>query len=254
MFFQQENLAFQLHDILYLQQGYTKTRNTNRHYDALSFRIESDTTIEAGSQTISLQKGTIAYFPSNVEYTRNAKKDNLIVIHFKCFNFSGNRIESFSPDNPEKYEAMFQKILNLWKEKAPGYQHTCAAIFCEVLRALYLDTLPEQSNHSKIEASIRYIHQNMFDPDFSLTEAAKQSYISDVYFRKLFKEIYGISPKQYVIQNRIQHAASLILSGEFSLQEVASMCSYHDYKHFTTEFKRIMGISPSQYEYNHIRI
>lgn len=251
MFFQQENLAFQLHDVLYLQQGYTKTRNTNRHYDALSFRMESDTVIETVSQTIKLQGGAITYFPSNVEYTRNAKTDNLIVIHFKCFNFSGNRIESYMPDNPAKYEAIFQKILNLWKEKAPGYQHNSSAVFCEILRDLYLDTLPEPASHSKIDASIRYIHQNMYAPDFSLTKAAKESFISDVYFRKLFKEIYGVSPKQYIIDSRIQHAASLILSGEFSLQEVASMCCYRDYKHFTTEFKRIMGVSPSQYEYNH---
>lgn len=251
MFFQQENMAFQLHDVLYLQQGYTRTRNNNRHYDALSFRIQSDTVIETDSQTLTLQNGSIAYFPSNTEYIRNAKSDNLIVVHFKCFHFSSNRIECFFPANPSRYEDLFRKILTVWNAKTPGYQHRSSAVFCEILYQLYMDNLPEIVCQSKIEASLQYIRQNMFEPDFSLTKAAKESFISDVYFRKLFKEIYGTSPKQYVIQCRIQHAASLILSGEFSLQEVASMCSYRDYKHFTTEFKRIMGVSPSQYEYNH---
>lgn len=251
MLFQQETLAFQLLDVLYLQQGYTKTRNNNRHYDALSFRLQSDTVIEEGSQKIKLQSGAVSYFPSNCEYTRIAQLDNLIVVHFKCFQFSSNHIESFQPSDPESYQALFCQLLDCWKEKSPDYQHRCSAIFCSILAKIYLDNRIDQPNQSRIEPSMQYIRQNVLSKDLSLTKAAKKSYVSDVYFRKLFKEIHGISPKQYVIQHRIQHATSLILSGYYSLQEISQLCGYHDYKHFTTEFKRIMGVSPSQYEYNH---
>ncbi len=251
MFFRQETLAFQLFDVLYLQQGYSKTRNRNRHYDALSFRIQSDTMIEDRQQTLHLQNGAITYFPSNWEYTRIAKHDDLIVVHFKCFNFSGSRIESFQPQRKQEYEALFYALLECWKEKSPDYQYQCASIFCQILSMIYLDNRPNTISQTKIEPSMEYIRKNLLKKDFSLTEAAKRAYISDVYFRKLFREAHGISPKQYVIQGRIQHAASLILSGYCSLQEVADLCGYHDYKHFTTEFKRIMGVSPSQYEYNH---
>ncbi len=250
MLFEQETLAFQLFDVLYLQQGYSKTRNNNRHYDALSFRIESDTVIEDRNQRIRLQNGAIAYFPSNCEYTRIANSDNLIVVHFKCFNFSGSHIEFFMPENTQEYAVLFHRLLDCWNEKAPDYQYRCSSIFCNILSKIFLDNLPETVSHSKIEPSLRYLRQNMFQPDLSLENAAKESFISDVYFRKLFRELYGISPKQYVIQSRIHHAASLILSGYFSLQEVAEKCGYRDYKHFSTEFKRITGVSPSQYEYN----
>lgn len=250
MLFQQETLAFQLFDVLYLQQGYTKTRNNNRHYDALSFRIESNTVVEDRNQTFKLNSGAIAFFPSNCEYTRIANSDNLIVVHFKCFNFNGSHIEFFMPKDTEKYASLFHRLLDCWNEKAPDYQYRCSSIFCNILSNIYLDNRLETVSHSKIEPSLRYIRKNIFHPDFSLEDAVKESYVSDVYFRKLFKEIHGISPKQYVIQSRIHHAASLILSGYFSLQEVAAQCGYRDYKHFSTEFKRITGVSPSQYEYN----
>ena len=250
MLFQQETLAFQLFDVLYLQQGYSKTRNKNRHYDALSFRIQSDTVIDGGSQRFHLRNDAITYFPSNCEYTRIAELDNLIVVHFKCFNFIGQHIESFTPENPREYEDLFRELLSCWNQKAPDYQHKCSAIFCKILAKIYLAHYASTAPHSKIQPSLQYIRQNMLRQDFSLENAARESFVSDVYFRKLFKEIYGISPKQYVIQNRILHAASLILSGYCSLQEVAEQCGYRDYKHFSTEFKRITGISPSQYQYN----
>lgn len=251
MLFHQKTLAFQILDVLYLQQGYTKTRNRNRHYDALSFRIQSDTAIEFENKTFHLQNGAITYFPSNCEYTRTAQTDNLIVVHFKCFNFIGQQIESFLPSSPEVYEELFAALLDCWNKKAPDYQYQAASLFCRILSKIYLEHHSNIAYISKIEPSIQYIQQNIFHPDFSLKMAAKASYVSDVYFRKLFREIYGISPKQYVIQNRILHGASLILSRYFSLQEIAEQCGYRDYKHFSTEFKRITGVSPSKYEYNH---
>ena len=254
MLFQQDALAFQLFDVLYLQQGYSKTRNTNRHYDALSFRLRSDTVIDDGKTVSHLKDGSIAYFPSNFEYTRIANHDDLIVVHFKCFNFTGSGFSHFSPKDPPSYEVLFQQLLDVWNQNELDRHYQCSAIFCQILSKIYKENLPERILQTKIEPSIRYIRQNMLNQDFSLTKASKRSYISDVYFRKLFKEAYGISPKQYVIQNRIQHAASLILSGCCPLQEVAQRCGYNDYKHFTTEFKRIMGVSPSHYEYNHISL
>lgn len=251
MLFHQDSLAFQLYDVLYLQQGHSKTRNKNRHYDALSFRIHSQAVIEYDDDRIALEDGSIAYFPSNFEYTRIAQSDDLIVVHFKCYNFSGRKIEHFTPNNPDQYSVLFHQLLRCWQEKAQAYRYQAAAIFNEILQKIHCDTLPEYVAHSKIDASLQYIRQNVLRTDFSLTEAARKSFVSDVYFRKLFKEQLGISPKQYVIQQRIQQAASLILAGYCSLQEVAPMCGYRDYKHFSTEFKRIMGVSPSQYEYNH---
>lgn len=252
MLFQKDKLAFQIFDVLYLRQGYSKTRNKNRHYDALSFRIRSNTVIIDNELQINLQDNSIAYFPANHEYTRIAELDDLIVVHFKCYDFSGRCIEHFLPTNPEEYNEMFHQLLSSWQAKEPGYQYHSAAIFNRILERIHCDNLPVSLTHSKIDPSIQYIQQNLYQTDLSLATAAQKSFVSDVYFRKLFKEHFGISPKQFVIQRRIQQAASLILAGYCSLHEVAEMCGYPDYKHFTTEFKRIMGVSPSQYEYNHI--
>ena len=75
--------------------------------------------------------------------------------------------------------------------------------------------------------------------------------MSEVYFRRLFKAEFGISPQKYIINLRMQNAVGLISTGYYSLQEVAYMSGYKDYKYFSVEFKRLMGVSPSGYEYNY---
>ena len=87
--------------------------------------------------------------------------------------------------------------------------------------------------------------------DLSIKEIADKSFMSEVYFRKLFKEEYGISPQKYIIDLRIQNAIGLISAGYYSLKEVAYMSGYHDYKYFSVEFKKAMGVSPSEYVYNY---
>ena len=89
----------------------------------------------------------------------------------------------------------------------------------------------------------------MFRKDFSLTEAAKKSMMSDTYFRKLFNKEFNMSPKKYVITKRMEYASSLIMSKYYGLQEIADMCGYADYKHFSVEFKKHFLISPSHYYY-----
>ena len=71
--------------------------------------------------------------------------------------------------------------------------------------------------------------------------------MSEVHFRKIFKEEYGMSPQKYIIHLRIQNASSLIASGYYSLQEAAYLSGYNDYKYFSVEFKKIKGVSPSKF-------
>lgn len=87
--------------------------------------------------------------------------------------------------------------------------------------------------------------------DLSIKEIADKSFMSEVYFRRLFKEEYGISLQKYIINLRIQNALGLISTGYYSLKEIAYISGYNDYKYFSVEFKKNMGVSPSEYLYNY---
>ena len=96
-----------------------------------------------------------------------------------------------------------------------------------------------------------FYNSDTLQQDFSISEAAIKSFISEQYFRKLFKKEFGISPKKYVIEHRIKRAQALILTNHYTIAEISELCGYSDYNHFSTEFKKITGTSPSQYFYNY---
>jgi len=251
LIFENEDLAFLVLDVLYLDQGNIKTYNHGRNFDALSFRYKADVTIEYQNKQIELVDNSICFFPAVVNYTRIAKEDKLIVIHFKTFNYLSNEIEEFHPTKPQKYRALFEEMLNCWNAKGISYKHETASILNRIFAELYKDNKKAQNSTSKIYRSIQYIEENCYKKEFSLLDAVKKSYISETYFRKIFEKEYGISPKKYVIKRRIKYATSLIISGYYTLQEVSELCGYNDYKHFSVEFKKVIGVSPSKYTYNY---
>jgi len=247
--FEQETIGFQILDVLFFDQDCTKKYNFKRNFDALSFRYEADTMIEYKGKHLEFTDNSIGFFPSNVDYTRTTKKDKMIVVHFKAFNYHSNEIESFFPSDYKKYRSLFAKILDCWNKKNTAYKHEAASLLNLIFSELYKDNKKTYEYNSKINSSIKYIEDNCLKKDFSLQTAAEKSYISDTYFRKLFKQEFGFSPKQYVINRRIKYAASLIIAGYYTLQEISELCGYSDYKHFSVEFKKVIGVSPSKYVY-----
>lgn len=250
MIFEQDTIGFQILDVLFFDQKSIKKFNNKRNFDALSFRLEADTIIEYKNEELLFKDGSVGYFPSNVDYLRTSKRDLMIVVHFKTFNYHSNEIEQFVPSDPEKIRNLFMEILNVWNKKDTAFKHNAASILNLIFAEIYKENKKDYENRSKIDLSIKYIDENCYKKDFSLQTAAKKSFVSETYFRKLFKENFGISPKQYVVKRRIKYAASLIVAGYYTLSEIADLCGYSDYKHFSSEFKKIIGTSPSKYTYS----
>lgn len=249
MIFEQEYIIFDILDVLFLDQSFMKKTDSNRNFDAISFRYKSDTIIESSKEQIELHDDSICYFPSNVPYTRISQNDKLIVIHFKSFNYHSNNIEYFSPSEPQKYRTLFQQILKTWDSKDISYKHDSASILHKIFSEFYKDN-SSVCKEDKITESVLYIKKNYLQQDFSLSVAASKSHMSEQYFRKLFKREFGMSPKRYIIEGRIKRAQALILTNHYTISEIAELCGYTDYNYFSTEFKKATGVSPSQYYYN----
>ncbi len=249
MLFETDNLSVDLLDVFELKQDSINFFNKGRTFDALSFRFCADTVIKNDKESFYLKDNSVLFVPSRVDYTRISKRDDLIVIHFNTNNKVFKKLETFEPQNSEVLATLFREILECWAKKEQGYKYNAKALFYRILAEIYKEFHNENSDTTIMDKSLIYINENFTSPDFSVKEASEKSNISEVYFRKLFKEKYGISPKKYVIEKRIKRAVNLIESGYFRLDEIATMCGYTDYKYFSVQFHSIMGMPPSKYYY-----
>lgn len=253
MFFENDSLSFHILDVLALNQKNITTYNSGRNFSALSFRFHADAFLSTEHGEYHLTDNYISYVPARLNYSRTAEVDELIVIHFDAINYHTDEIEFFLPENPSAFYGLFREILECWTRKEPGYKYKCSAILYNIFAECYTQNFKTAPQASKIERSVDYLLKNYKNKSLSIQEIAQQSFMSEVYFRRLFKKEYGISPQKYIVKQRIQHAIGLISTGYYSLKEIADMSGYNDYKYFSVEFKKIVGVSPSEYSYNYLK-
>ena len=82
--------------------------------------------------------------------------------------------------------------------------------------------------------------------NLSLEEISAGAGISKYHFIRLFKNVFGISPYQYQIRRRLEHAKLEILKG-VSILDAAFAYGYADLASFSKAFKQAFGQSPSQF-------
>ncbi|MBD1866103.1 helix-turn-helix transcriptional regulator [Cyanobacteria bacterium FACHB-471] len=111
--------------------------------------------------------------------------------------------------------------------------------------ALIIKSENRSLTHSQLQQAIDYIHTHL-NRDLSLAELAGVINISPTYFASLFKQAMGISPHQYVIQQRVERAKVMLKRTDLAIADIALRVGFSNQSHLTRHFKRLTGITPKQ--------
>lgn len=98
----------------------------------------------------------------------------------------------------------------------------------------------------KLTLVIDYINDNL-GHELSLKELAAIAQISQYHFCRAFKQMTGLSPHQYLIQQRVERAKQLLQTGEMSIGAVAIACGFAHQSHLHRHFKRLTGVTPKTF-------
>jgi AraC family transcriptional regulator len=101
------------------------------------------------------------------------------------------------------------------------------------------------SQHS-LQQILDYIHSYL-DRDLSLETLANLANMSKYHFIYLFKRSKGMTPHQYVIQQRIQRAQELLRDRKLAISEISLACGFANQSHFTRLFHKHKGVPPKAY-------
>ncbi|NIK79722.1 AraC-like DNA-binding protein/mannose-6-phosphate isomerase-like protein (cupin superfamily) [Paenibacillus castaneae] len=78
-------------------------------------------------------------------------------------------------------------------------------------------------------------------------ELADMVSVSESHFYRLFRDMHGQSPANYIDRLRMDHACQMLRQQEVSVTTVAMDLGYKTSQHFSTVFKKFIGLSPSQW-------
>jgi AraC-like DNA-binding protein len=80
--------------------------------------------------------------------------------------------------------------------------------------------------------------------DINLDAAAAQTGISAFHFLRLFANVLGVTPHQYLVRSRLRHAARLLADEDISVTDIAYDVGFGDLSNFVRTFHRAAGVSP----------
>jgi len=138
----------------------------------------------------------------------------------------------------------FDYLLKPWKEER----------LCELINTAIENVRSMQKTdgivHSQKDVIKDYIDRN-YKKDISAKDVAGMLGYSDVYFSKVFKQLFDDNFINYLTKIRIDRAKVLLKDISFNIKEVGKSVGYADSNYFTKVFKRSIGISPSEYRSKH---
>ena len=214
----------------------------NRKSYGLSFCSEGKITYEMnGKQAVSDEYHAVI-LPKGMSYSLYGNKSGIFpVINFDCKEFLCGEVISLPIQSANTYIKDFEKMkaLSLFEENRAKMM----SVFYNILHRLST----ESSVRSVIIPAIRYIESNYQHPKLSNAELAEKCNISEVYFRKIFTENYKTTPKQFIVDIRINKAKQLLSDGFLNIGAVAEECGFSNQFHFCRLFKEKTGITPTEY-------
>lgn len=98
------------------------------------------------------------------------------------------------------------------------------------------------------ESVAQIVAQNMSKEDFSVDTLAELMHMGRTKFYGKMKEIYGMSPNKYLVNQRMEYAAQLLLEGKYNISEITYKVGIGNPSYFNKCFKSHFGVAPSKYK------
>ena len=91
-----------------------------------------------------------------------------------------------------------------------------------------------------------FIEDNLSSP-IRLNDIAKAAFLSPYYFLRLFRQVYGETPHQYLTRRRMERASHLLATTSESIMAICFEVGFDSPSTFSLLFRRYRGVSPQMF-------
>ena len=100
-----------------------------------------------------------------------------------------------------------------------------------------------------LESLNRAIHfiENHLDKKILLKDIAKEAFLSEYHFHRIFKSLTGETVKEFLLRLKIERAAMRLKHSKDGIGQIAFENGFENHETFTRAFKRYFQLSPQEY-------
>lgn len=218
----------------------------NRKYFGLSLCREGELLYKHNESTVISDALHAVFLPAGETYTLSSDRNGVFpVINFTCTGKPFSTVSSIPTKNTKALINDFERIRTLLL--FGGSRLEILSVFYRMLHMLSNDDAENAGTVGPIAPAIHYLTKNFASCDITNALLAEKCHISEVWFRRLFIKQYGVTPKQFIIDIRINRAKQLLSEGSVKISSVAQSCGFSNPYHFCRLFKEKTGLTPTEY-------
>lgn len=225
-------------------------RRIYRERCGLIFKTEGKTVYNFNGKTFRSGEGKCLFLPKNIEYEFSVLETGACyTVDFDIDVFPGTEPTEIEPAAMSDIIRHIIPLYRLWNAKVPAYHSRCMSELYRIIAYLTAESgeYRYKSKSDKISAAVAYMNEHFLDPSISNAVIAEAAGISEVYFRKIFTAVYGVSPQKHITDQRIKYAKELLKGDYTTVEDVALSSGYTSVFHFCKSFKAATGKTPTEY-------
>ena len=229
--------------------------HSNRPYHGLVFNRKGKNAdyVFSNGFVLKTKENSLFYLPKGSSYKviTHTQGEGCWAINFDFLEEVTVKPFSVKFQNTEKILKVFEKSVYAFCKSDTHSNLTVIKNLYDIILLLKKEYEKSHMPSEKsllIKPAVDIMNSNYFKNDLTIEKLSELCGISVAYFRRIFTEKFGISPKEYIINLRIDYAKKLLLSEQFSVSEIAEMCGYAEPCHFSREFSKRTGTPPIKYK------
>ncbi len=226
---------------------------SNRRTYGFAYILEGAAQFISGDEHCFAEPGDIIAFKKGDKYVLKRSKDKNLEFIVVNFNMDSDSFDNFPFERimrqKNSLKQLFCELEGRWYYKDVGYRIASMALLYQIFHVILHDTLYiswQKRNGIKLVPAVEYI-ENYIDKQINVDMLSKMCSMSSSHFRRLFKEVYGVTPIEYINRKKIEKAKDLIRSREYKISEIAEMTGFNSAYYFSRIFKQITNVSPKNF-------
>ena len=224
-------------------------RREDRECWSLVIKYEGQTVYNVNGKNIISDINHIIILPKGSSYAWKCVKKG----YFSCVEFDSDLTYpeplSVPVQNAEAILKRFNELESKYNQKGIARElENVRDVYSILISILSAETKSYSSSEKrrKIAPALEYISLH-YKEKITNDNLAEVSKISNVYFRKIFTEIMGMSPITYINNFKISKAKEMLKSDYGSLTDLALSLGYPNLYTFSRDFKKYVGVSPTKF-------